>query len=65
MQNKPTQMLNLSAILKVYRKTLSLGLPEMAGILGIPKTILYRFECGRPIAQNHLIAIMQWLWKEQ
>jgi len=57
--------LNIGKILRVYRKTLGLGLPEMASILGIPKTILYRFECGRPIAQNHLIAIMKWLWTEQ
>lgn len=57
--------LNLSAVLKIYRKTLNLGLPEMAQILKIPKTILYRFECGHPIAQGHLITIWKWLLTEE
>jgi len=53
-------VLNLSAIIKIYRKTLGLSLEELAKIIGVPKTILYGFESGKPIAQRHLLTIIQW-----
>lgn len=53
----------LRLLLHAYRKHYGLSLRDLEGHVGISYVTLHRFEKGRPIMQDDLIRLWQWLMK--